>query len=132
MPLPLLTRRAEGAAGDDGDQGTGLRTVAAGVAGGPRSAGPLLPAPGTVARLRLCPRSGSWGVRRHGTAQHRSGRLLQAPARAVLRGAAFGAPAAAGGGGPPEPALVPRVRPDRALARPFEPDPDPRAVRAGR
>ena len=37
----------------------------------------------------------------------------------------------AGGGRPAQPALVPRLRPDRGAARPLQPDPHPRAVRAG-
>ena len=46
-----------------------------------------------------------------GAAEHRPGRLLPPAARPLLRGAAVGAPAAAGGGRPPERALVPGVRP---------------------
>ena len=66
-----------------------------------------------------------------GRPSHRPGRLLQAAADPVLRGAALRAPAAAGRRRPAEPALVSRLRPDRAAARPFQPDPHPGALWAG-
>src|SRR5687768_15910881 len=111
MPLPLLTRRAEGADGDDGRQGAGLRAVAAGVAGGPRPAGPLLPPPGAVARLVLRPRPDAWGLRGDRPSLDRPGRLLQVAVDPLLRGVALRTPAHAPGRGPAQPALVPRVRP---------------------
>ena len=66
-----------------------------------------------------------------GRPSHRPGRLLQAAADPVLRGAALRAPADAGGRRPAQPALVSRLRPDRAAARPLQPDPHPGALRAG-
>ena len=102
------------------------------IAGGPGPAGPLLPAPGAHARPGLRPRPGPGRLRRHRPPLDRPGRLLQAAADPLLRGAALRAPAHAGGGRPAQPALVPRLRPDRAAARPLQPDPHPRALRAGR
>ena len=82
--------------------------------------------------LALRPRPGARRLRRHRAALDRPGRLLQAAADPLLRGAALRAPAAAGRRRPPQPALVPRLRPDRAAARPLQPHPHPGALRAGR
>ena len=106
--------------------------LAAGLAGGPRPGRPLLPPPGAHARPGLRARPGPRRLRRDRAAEHRPGRLLQAPARPLLRGAALRAPAHAGGGRPAQPALVPGLRPDRAAARPLQPDPHPGPLRAGR
>src|SRR5215218_9321011 len=92
MPLPLLTRNAEGADDDDGRQGPDLRAAAAGVAGGRGAPGPRLPAPGTVAGLGLRPRLGAQDLRRPRAALARPGRLLQAAVDPLLRGLAFRAP----------------------------------------
>src|SRR5215211_6217409 len=132
MPLPLLTRHAEGADDHDGHQSAGVWAVAAGVLGGPRPAGALLPPPGTHARPRLRPRVGAWHLRGDRPPLARSGRVLQAATDPLLRGAALGAPTAAGRRRSPQPALVPRRRPDRAAARPLQPDAPARTLRPRR
>ena len=95
------------------------------------SSGSLLSPPGAVARPELRARPGARGVCRHRAPLHRPGRLLQAATDHVLRRAALRAPTDAGGRRPAQPALVSRLRPDRAAARPLQSDPHPRALRAG-
>src|SRR5215217_7375133 len=128
----LRPARAEGAAGDDGEQGARLRAVAAGVPRRPDPAGPLLPAPGADARPEVRARPGARVLRRHRAAERRPGRVLQAPVGALLRGGALRAPAAAGGGRPLEPAVVPGLRPDRAAPRPLQSHPHPGSLRTRR
>src|SRR5215213_998757 len=107
MPLPLLTRHAEGAAGDDGHQGASLWSPPSGDAGGTGSAKQLLPPPGGHARPAFRARSGPRRLRAVGPTLHRPGRLLQAPPGAVLRGAALRTSTHAGRGRPAQPALTP-------------------------
>ena len=77
--------------------------------------------------LELRPRLDAGALRRARPAQHRPGRLLQAPAGHVLRGDPLRAAAHRDGQPQPGPPLVPRLRPGRGPARPLQPDPHPPA-----
>src|SRR3954454_24309930 len=129
MPLPLLTRMVEGAASDDGHQGTSVRSVAASDAGGPRPTRPFLSPPGAVTRAELRARFGARGLCRHWATLRRPGRLLQVTANPLLRGPALRAPTDAGGGRPVQSPLVPRLRPDGVPARSLQPDAHSGALR---
>ena len=94
--------------------------------------GPLLPPPGGSARPLVREGAGGPALRERRQAVGGPGRLLQAPAGDVLRGHPLRAPTDGGGRGPPVLALVPRLRPLRALARPLQPHPHPRALRLAR
>src|SRR5215212_11597732 len=100
MPVPLLTRHAERAAGDDGHLGASLWSAPPSDAGGTGSSRPLLSPPGGHARPEFRARVGPRRLRVVGPTLHRSGHLLQAAIDPLLRGIALRAPAHAGRGRP--------------------------------
>ncbi|CAA9391876.1 MAG: hypothetical protein AVDCRST_MAG22-681, partial [uncultured Rubrobacteraceae bacterium] len=70
-------------------------------------------------------------LRRRGQTIDRPRGLLQAAARALLRGSPFGTPTHGGGGRPPLIEMVRGLRSLREVARPLLPNQDPRTLRVG-